>query len=98
MTSQQSVPKHGQPALLPAAALDRENRWGLADGWRRPVLEVFQGTGQMFHVTATANRESIRRHGLDWRRMGAAPGIAGSTRPELPAMFACDEGRTLASS
>jgi hypothetical protein len=31
-----------------AAALDRENRWGLAGGWRRPVLEVFQGTGQMF--------------------------------------------------
>lgn len=74
-----------------AAALDREDRWGLAGGWRRPVLEVFQGTGQMFHVTATANRESIRRHGLDWRRMGAVPGIAGSTRPELPAVFACDE-------
>ena len=74
-----------------AAALDRENRWGPADGWRRPVLEVIQGTGHMFHVTATANRESIRRHGLDWRRMGAAPGIAGSTRPELPAVFACDE-------
>lgn len=44
----------------------------------------------MFHATAAANRESIRRHGLDWRRMGAAPGIAGSTRPELPAVFACD--------
>jgi hypothetical protein len=74
-----------------AAALDRESRWGLADGWRRPVLEVFRGTGQVFHVTATANRESIRTHGLDWRRMGAAPGIAGSTRPELPSVFACDE-------
>jgi hypothetical protein len=74
-----------------AAALDREGRWGSAGGWRRPVLEVFRGTGQMFHVTAAANRDSIRWHGLDWRRMGAAPGIAGSTSPELPAVFACGE-------
>jgi hypothetical protein len=73
------------------AALDRESRWGFADGWRRPVLEVFQGTGHMLHITAVANRESVRRHGLDWRRMGAAAGIAGSTRPELPAVFVCDE-------
>jgi hypothetical protein len=73
-----------------AAALDRERGWGIAGGWRRPVLEVFQGNGLMFHATAAANRESIRRHGLDWRRMGAAPGIAGSTRPELPAVFVCD--------
>lgn len=73
-----------------AAALDRERGWGIPDGWRRPVLEVFPGRGLMFHATASANRESVLRHGLDWRRMGAAPGIAGSTGPELPAVFLCD--------
>lgn len=74
-----------------AAALDRESRWGSAGGWRRPFLEVFLGSGRMFHVTAAVNRDSIRRYGLDWRRMAAAPGIAGSTHPELPAVFLCDE-------
>ena len=74
-----------------AAALDRESRWGFADGWRRPLLEVVPGSGKMLHVTAAVNRESIRRHGLDWRRMGAAPGIAGSTHPELPAVFVCED-------
>ena len=73
-----------------ASALDRERGWGIPGGWRRPGLEGFEGNSPMFHATATANRESIRRHGLDWRRMGAAPGIAGSTRPELPAVFLCD--------
>ncbi len=73
-----------------ASALDRERGWGIPGDWRRPVLEVFQGQGLMFHASASANRESIRLHGLDWRRMGAAPGIAGSTRPELPAVFVCD--------
>jgi hypothetical protein len=28
-------------------------------------------------------------HGLDWTRMGAAPGIAGSTAPEADAVFLC---------
>jgi hypothetical protein len=41
----------------------------------------------MFHVTDRANRESIRQHGLDWRRMGAALGIAGSRVPEHPGVF-----------
>jgi hypothetical protein len=48
------------------------------------------GQGELFHVTAVANRESISRHGLDWHRMGAAPGIAGSAEPELAAVFVCD--------
>ena len=88
----QSLRRDDDPWVIEvAAALDRESRWGFADDWRRPLLEVFQGAGQMLHVTAAANRASIRRHGLDWRRMGAAPGIAGSSRPELPAVFVCDE-------
>ena len=46
----------------------------------------------MFHVSSSSNRESIRAHGLDWRRMGAAPGIAGSPRPEQEGCFlALDE-------
>jgi len=73
-----------------AAAVARERGWGYQDGWHRPRLEVFRGWGEMFHATASVNRQSIVRHGLDWRRMGAAPGIAGSARPELPAVFVCD--------
>jgi hypothetical protein len=45
------------------------------------------GHGQKFHVSASANRESILRHGLDWRRMGPSPGVAGSQSPELPGIF-----------
>jgi hypothetical protein len=37
---------------------------------------------RLFHVTSALNRESIMAHGLDWTRMGAAPGIAGSGEPE----------------
>ncbi len=78
----QSLPRDDDPWVIGvAAALDRESRWGSAGNWRRPILEVFRGAGQMLHVTVAANRASIRRHGLDWRRMGAAPGVAGSRPP-----------------
>jgi hypothetical protein len=43
----------------------------------------------LWHVSSSANRESIFRHGLDWRRMGAAPGIAGSSRAEQQGCFLC---------
>jgi hypothetical protein len=42
---------------------------------------------RMFHMSSTRNRESIRQFGLDWTRMGAAPGIAGSSRPEVAGCF-----------
>ncbi|MGV9946983.1 hypothetical protein [Rhodococcus aetherivorans] len=42
-----------------------------------------------YHVTSTLNRTSIARYGLDWNRMGAARGIAGSLRPEQPGCFLC---------
>ena len=48
-----------------------------------------------FHVTSVRNRESIRAHGLDWTRMGAAPGIAGSTVPEVEGVFLCAEEFTV---
>ena len=74
------------------AALARERSW--LGGGRRPMLLVKLGEGTMFHVSPSANRNSIRRHGLDWRRMGAASGIAGSVEPELPAIFLCTWGST----
>ena len=47
----------------------------------------------LFHVTSALNRESILAHGLDWTRMGAASGIAGSSAPEEAGVFLCrDEG------
>ena len=46
-------------------------------------------TPNFFHVSSTRNRDSIARHGLDWALMGAAPGIAGSARPEAEGIFIC---------
>ncbi|MDQ2848908.1 MAG: hypothetical protein M3Y77_21820 [Actinomycetota bacterium] len=40
-----------------------------------------------YHVSSALNRGSIRVHGLDWRYMKAAPGIAGSRRPEQEGCF-----------
>lgn len=45
----------------------------------------------LFHVTSVRNRQSIRRFGLDPARMGAAPGIAGSTRPEADGIFLAEQ-------
>jgi hypothetical protein len=69
------------------AALTRERTWRMG---RRPSLLVREGGGEMFHVTATQNRQSILRHGLDWRQMGTTAGIAGSREPELSAVFLCE--------
>ncbi len=41
----------------------------------------------MFHASEAANRSSISVRGLDWRRMGAAPGIAGSLTPETDGIY-----------
>jgi hypothetical protein len=67
------------------AAIERE----LIIGIRRQSLLVWRASGRWFHATRSENRESIRRFGLDWRRMGAAPGIAGSTEPEWAGLFLC---------
>lgn len=40
-----------------------------------------------YHVTSSLNRESIARHGLDWRSMGPEPGIAGSRTYEAEGVF-----------
>lgn len=71
-----------------AAALARERTW--TSTARRSMLLVKEASGEMFHATAKENRQSILRHGLDWRQMGTAPGIAGSREPELPAVFLCE--------
>lgn len=44
-----------------------------------------------FHVSSVLNRASIAEHGLDWSRMGAAPGIAGSRAPEQEGCFLGNE-------
>ncbi|WP_405668890.1 hypothetical protein [Streptomyces sp. NBC_00055] len=49
---------------------------------------MFQ-TSNLFHVSSVLNRQSIAQHGLDWTRMGAAPGIVGSRRPEVEGVFVC---------
>lgn len=43
--------------------------------------------GRLFHVTSVLNRESIDSHGLDWNRMGLAPGIAGNRSPLVEGCF-----------
>lgn len=40
-----------------------------------------------YHVTSIRNRDSINRYGLDWRKMGTVPGIAGSLEPEVEGIF-----------
>ena len=42
---------------------------------------------RLYHVTASVNRQSIQKHGLDWTRMGATSRIAGSTVPEQKGIF-----------
>ena len=46
---------------------------------------------RIFHLSSVLNRDSIRQHGFDWDRMGAAPGIAGSRRPEAAGCFLMHE-------
>ncbi|WP_427924630.1 hypothetical protein [Streptomyces sp. cg40] len=46
-------------------------------------------TPSLFHVSSVLNRQSIARHGLDWARMSAARGIAGSRHPEVEGIFVC---------
>jgi hypothetical protein len=49
--------------------------------------------GILFHVSSVLNRESIEEHGLDWSRMGAAPGIAGNRTPEVEGCFVGQDER-----
>jgi hypothetical protein len=81
------------------AALSRDREWA---GWWAPGtgrlrrnLEIVRGHGTRVHATAAGNRSSIYRYGLDWNRMGRAPGLAGSTTPELPAIFVCADLRDM---
>ena len=49
------------------------------------AVGTFSGT--LAHASSKLNRQSIEEFGLDWDRMGAAPGIAGSRDAELPGVF-----------
>jgi hypothetical protein len=43
--------------------------------------------GRLFHVSSVLNRESIDLYGLDWTRMGRAPGVAGNRTPVIEGCF-----------
>lgn len=42
-------------------------------------------------MSSVDNRDSINLHGLDWRLMGTARGIAGSASPEVDGCFLCQD-------
>src|SRR5262245_792377 len=44
-----------------------------------------------YHVTASANRDSILQHGLDVSKMGDQLGIAGSIEPEVEGIYLCED-------
>lgn len=48
-----------------------------------------------WHVTSSENRRSIEEHGLDWRQMGIAGGVAGHATgrrtPEAEGIFLCED-------
>ena len=44
---------------------------------------------RLFHVSSVKNRDSIMEYGLDWSRMSASSGIAGSRHPEEEGCFMC---------
>jgi hypothetical protein len=67
-------------------ALDRDRRSPRIG--RRATLDVQVGRGEMFHVTASVNRDSVLVSGLDWRLM-STPGISGNSEPEAEAIFVC---------
>jgi len=67
-------------------SLDAE-RQKSGHGWRRGRIEVVIASGKLAHATSRQNRESIQTHGLDWRLMGGARGIAGSTAPEVEGIY-----------
>jgi hypothetical protein len=68
------------------AAIGRQ----LAYGDRGSPLLVIPGDGVWYHATASRNRSSIQRHGLDWSRM-VPPGIAGSHVAETAGVFLCSD-------
>ena len=69
-----------------AGAIGRQ----LTYGEHGSLLLVIAGDGVWYHATATRNRSSIQRHGLDWSRM-VSPGIAGSLAAETAGVFLCSD-------
>lgn len=77
LTAAAGVPAGDPWVAAVCRALERERACAGEPRYRRSRLWVMPGMGEVFHVTAVANRDSISRHGLDWHRMGAAPGSPG---------------------
>ena len=60
--------------------------------WKSAAQDLGRGylaAVRTFHVTSSLNRASITKHGLDWARMAASCGIAGSSAPEAEGVFLC---------
>jgi hypothetical protein len=86
--------------LLAAAGPDANTDWidavidaigrQLTYGDRGAQLLVIPGDGTWYHATASRNRSSIQRYGLDWSRM-VPPGIAGSRAAETAGVFLCSD-------
>jgi hypothetical protein len=60
--------------------------------WRDTSLDrplpAEESADTLYHVSPVGNRASIMEHGLDWRRMGPAPGLAsGRHVAEEPANY-----------
>jgi hypothetical protein len=84
-----AAPARADPEWIDAVIAALERR--ILAGHRRAALLVKRATGVWYHATSSENRDSIRSHGLDWKRMGAARGIAGSAAPEWPGIFLCSD-------
>lgn len=67
----------------------KRGSWGAVSATPAVQLTYRLFVAAYLHVTSSLNRSSILRYGLDWTRMGAAPGIAGSRRPEVDGCFLC---------
>jgi hypothetical protein len=86
---------HGEPVAFEAFAAAEDSRSWRCNvcTWREDTTFELPDDGPLFHLTSPANRASIAEHGLDWTRMGAAPGIAGFHRePELAGIFLTEWG------
>lgn len=55
-----------------------------------PVSTGYRAWVRSLHVTSSRNRASIEQYGLDWDRMGASAGIAGSRTPEVAGVYLCE--------
>jgi hypothetical protein len=59
----------------------------IASAKRKRACQGLAVATVLFHVSPRANRDSIRLHGLDWRRMGTEHNIPGAHGAEQDGVF-----------